>query len=412
MFRTLPIFLLALATTRSIAQAPEIPATRLVGGVTLLEHRADAFARAPKLTVDPKPLLVIGGAGVDPDYGLEHVYQPVVLSDGRIAAFPWIGNSLRIFNAKGAPEKLIGKQGNGPGDFMRTTGLLLLPGDTLFTVDEANFRANWITVGKGVVRSAALLSDIRKTYNLTAIGALPGSRIVWASNLISSTPLPVGERLRRRKPFLVSSPLRDQIAFVDSIPGIEVAGFRTAYRGRKDSTALMVRLGMNSVLAVWGSGIAIANLTGEYAIERRSPTGSVIGRITVPVARRPVTTAMRDAVIAMDLARIDASGGEHMVDIGETRRQARESPFADSLPPIQGLFATPDNTLWAVDGLSYQTGTYWDATAFRIDGAIIGRLHFTGGGVPVYFGNNSVMVRSVDDDGIVTMTSYRIVATK
>ncbi|HQW66332.1 MAG TPA: hypothetical protein PLJ23_04780, partial [Gemmatimonadales bacterium] len=71
------------------------------------------------------------------------------------------------------------------------------------------------------------------------------------------------------------------------------------------------------------------------------------------------------------------------------------------------LFVGDDATLWVVDGLT-QFDTTWAATGFRTDGAMIGRLTGTGG-VPVAFGEGVVLVKAVDEDGIVRLELRSIV---
>jgi hypothetical protein len=84
----------------------------------------------------------------------------------------------------------------------------------------------------------------------------------------------------------------------------------------------------------------------------------------------------------------------------------RAAPFADSLPVTAELFVAPDGTLWVLDGHTSQD-TSWSATGFRRDGAIVGRLRVDRGGLPVAFGNDRVVVKSTDDDGIVKLAVYK-----
>jgi hypothetical protein len=96
-----------------------------------------------------------------------------------------------------------------------------------------------------------------------------------------------------------------------------------------------------------------------------------------------------------------------MLDPNESRRVAREAPFADSLPPYEGLFVSPNATLWVVDATA-PGDTSWSATAFRLDGAIVGRLQVGRAGRPVAYGNDRVVVREEDEDGVVSMKVFRI----
>ena len=68
---------------------------------------------------------------------------------------------------------------------------------------------------------------------------------------------------------------------------------------------------------------------------------------------------------------------------------------------------SPNKTLWIVDYIA-PTDTEWSATAFRADGAIVGRLTVKGKGTPLAFGDDRVVIRSEDEDGVVSLTVRRI----
>ncbi len=56
-----------------------------------------------------------------------------------------------------------------------------------------------------------------------------------------------------------------------------------------------------------------------------------------------------------------------------------------------------------------ETDTTWSATAFRPDGAIVGRLTAgMKGARPVWFGKDRVLLRTVDEDGVVRFGVYRV----
>ena len=106
--------------------------------------------------------------------------------------------------------------------------------------------------------------------------------------------------------------------------------------------------------------------------------------------------------IEQEIAEIEAEGpqSERMVDANESRRLAREQPFADSLPPYSGFFTTRGGTLWVVDAIA-PSDTGWSATAFRQDGAIVGRLEVAGRSRPLAFADDRVAIRTEDEDGVV-----------
>jgi hypothetical protein len=124
--------------------------------------------------------------------------------------------------------------------------------------------------------------------------------------------------------------------------------------------------------------------------------------------RRAVTDAMRDAVVARELETYSTPSAEAHGGVEESRRLARESPIADSLPPYAGLVAGMDGLLWVVDPFA-SPDTIWAATAFREDGEIVARLTGTGRAWPTQILDDRVLLRTTDDDGVVRFEVRRIV---
>ena len=121
---------------------------------------------------------------------------------------------------------------------------------------------------------------------------------------------------------------------------------------------------------------------------------------------------MTAASIDRTMQRYRNSKGEGglTLNLDEIDRIERDAPVADSLPAYGQFFTTPNKTLWVVDAVA-PNAKEWTATAFRNDGAIVGRLRVLGEGPPVAFGNDRVVVSTQDADGVVTLTVRRITAT-
>ena len=275
-----------------------------------------------------------------------------------------------------------------------------LGGDTLLLADAATLRFNWIIPDAGVVATRAALNAFHSGES--PAGVLPGGRLVLSSAGIVGRQPPRSEAL-----VTVASLTGDTAREVARIPDLELVMVETRYRGRVRNLAQPLQLTRRASIVVWDTVIAVATGDG-YRIDLLSSSGKTVGSIRMDRARRAVTAAMRDSVIARELRRFDGPHREPPVDPAETRRLIRAAPFADSLPPYEGLFVTPDHRLWVVDPIA-PTDAGWSATAFRADGAIVARLEVPERSHPMAFGNDRVVVRTEDTDGVVALKVYRIV---
>jgi len=374
------------------------PDTQTVDGVLVMRHDPAAFARAPQWRVADEAEVVFDG-GEDPNLDLSYAYRPTLFADGSLIAV----NSLRSgrvmhFPANGQSGRMVAGPGEGPGDVIRPNDPIAF-GDSVAVVDDATGRVNWFTASGGWVGSETLWPGAN-AYCLAIGGVLADRRIVGLNRCLGGTsqippeggPLPT-EFITAKVDFTVN----DTIAI---LPGHDMVWFETRYRGERRGYPMLRRLAGGAHAAVWGGSIASSTEHPGYVVARRTTDGMITALLEVAVPRRPVTAAMREFVIAQELERMLGGGGEGMVDPDETRRQAREVPFADSLPAYSALSSGADGLLWVVDGRA-PTDSIWSATAFREDGEIVARLTGTGTSWPSQFLDGKVLLRTTDDDGVV-----------
>ena len=391
----------------TLVTTPVLARQRVEGGVTIFEHDRDAFTRATRLTLDASVVTVVGGADGDPAYDLTGAHQVVLLSDGRLATFATVGNKFLIFGADGRGQRTLGRTGQGPGEFMAVGNMIGLTGDTLFLPDPGNNRLNWVLADRGVVASRPRDGGSRSHFE-NAAGALPGGRLVMHSSGVLQSEVRDGNT---RPPASVvvlppSGPARE----IAKIPDFELAMVETRYRGRPRIVATPMRFSRSAHVVVWDTLIATAVGDG-YRVDLWTAEGRIVSRLAVSAPRRPVTRSMRAIAVEAEVRRLLGPHSEGLVDAKESERLIREQPNADSLPPFSSVFVSPDKTLWIVDAIA-PGDTSWSATAFRADGAIVGRLRVSGSTIPVAFGNDRVVVRSEDADGIVSLAVRRITVAR
>jgi hypothetical protein len=219
--------------------------------------------------------------------------------------------------------------------------------------------------------------------------------------------LPEGETRLPMPLAVVTQDFRD-VDTIAEVPGGPLRPIETRYGGRRARSSAVVRLGPRTVAKVWGDEIVVATNAEGYVLERYDAAGVRRGRIEVARARRPVTEAIREFVIAEELAKLEALGSEGMVDPTESRRLAREEPIADSLPFIAGMTVDADGTLWVGD-MHLPVAGDWQLTGFREDGSIVARLSGPGPEQIMSVRGDRVLLQSTDDDGVVRFLVRRIV---
>ncbi len=378
-----------------------LPTHVMAHGVLLLSHPADAFRRAPQFGLAPTPDAEIGGAQGAPLFDLSDATSFSLLSDAQVATFSPQGARLFIFRSDGTGARRIGRQGEGPGEFRGVPNMTRIRGDTLLLPDMGLMRLNWVRASQGVVHSEPLEARLPPGVSRVAGELSDGSVVLSSSGRIESGTL---GRVTRPGASVVLLPPKGAGRVITKVPDVETARIDTRYEGRKGTEDVPVGFGRSAHIAVWDSFVVTAQGDG-YRIELRSRDGALRAVLSVGVPRRVVTAAMRRDDIARQL---DVLHGykEKPRDLGESERIIRQTPYVDSLPPYGGLYVSSQGMLWILDP-DAPGDLEWNATAFRRDGAIVMRLHGPMQATPVAFGDDRVLLRAVDADGVVSLVVKR-----
>ena len=110
-------------------------------GVEIVENHAPEYGAGQFWTIDPEPEFVLGGTeDVDAlaDDSAQLIWRVVGLArlpDGRVAVLSSENQQLMLFEPSGELSRIIGRAGEGPGEFTRPEQLQYLPPDTLVVWD-------------------------------------------------------------------------------------------------------------------------------------------------------------------------------------------------------------------------------------------------------------------------------------
>lgn len=377
-----------------------LPDTQTVDGVLVMRHGADAFERAPQWRVDSVPAVVIDGGEA---FDLTWIMAPTPLPDGQYLLLNRNrGGQLMLFGTAGAPLRLLARTGEGPGELMNP-GLPSVLGDTIVVADGANGTVNWYLADGGLLkteRSATVpLIDLGCWGHY---GAAPDGRRLGVYGCYGADSAG-----RRPNPVAWIAPDFSRIDTVLFTGGIEMVLREITSNGRTMSIPSPLGLGLRPVVAPWGGGIAVGNGGRHRNLERHDDEGRLTGRVEIDRPLRAVTAEMRDALIAMEIDQLTVMGPEIIRDFEGASRQIREQPFADSLPAYRSLLPGAEGVIWAIDGMS-DADSSWSATVFRDDGAIVARVRGARFGLPVRVVGDRVVVREVDQDGVVRFGVYGV----
>ncbi len=389
-----PELLVAQSITRSTT--PIAPKSRDSAGVRILEHTADALDRAPLLSMMPGPLAVIGKGDITID--LSRVYSEViVMRDGSVAFFA--DNSVQVVSPDGAHRERIGRNGEGPQEF-RGGDISRGRGDTILVTDEGNSRIAWVVPSKGVVRTRALILS-RPGLIFGPIAQFDHDTLVMGTESYMPQFTPAGKKV----PFPVGllTAANDSIRVILPLVGGEMADIPTlATKGLGSIVA--VRYPPNPVAAAWGKGF-LAVRPDHWRLDQYLPSGKLSESVRVPVRRVPINAQFRARDVEATIAATQRRS-KTPVDVGAMRDRYRQFPYPDSLPSFRDVKTTAGGIAW-VRELAMPGDTTWTYTAVALDGRILGRLNGTGH-VPVAFGDDRVVYRDEDDDGVVTWRVMRV----
>lgn len=375
-------------------------------GVSIVTSRVPVWKKGEGWSIDSQPITVIGADERDPQQQWRWIEAAARFSNGNVVV--GVEGALRLFGPDGRFIRLIGKSGDGPGEFQHVQGLLVLSGDSLRANDFMGRRvatyspdgnlvsdvrldmARFQALGRWSECNFGLLPDGSRSgcQPDATIAASPTNR---PSRMISEGYTSPGPGLLRQlHRIYVATPDLSAAYPLGIEAGIEQFGIATD----KGEVFVVHPFYSRSFVAAGGTPMRIAIATNpEYRIEVWSPLGKLEKVIIRDGGRRaPTQTERADAPASMvrDLERFGRPNqGEILKDV----------PTPDSLPAVAGLTLTPEGELLVQrEGyLPSQTASLWDV--FDPTGRWLGELRLPGHSRILSVGLDYLLtVRRTEDD--------------
>lgn len=209
---------LALAACGGSEPAPDAPRTtvRDSAGIRIVESRIDGI---PEARVTGDAVLSVGSL----DDGEAALFDVVAVS--RLAGGGWaLANAgtkeVRIYGDDGRLEVTMGREGEGPGEFTRLSGLVVFPGDSLLAWDRGKGRGTLFTRNGQAARTVSP-PDSDAIRGGVVVGRLDNGRLVVDGPSRFSGDMPDGGLVRPPKTYLLMDPDGARIRTLGTLPGAE-----------------------------------------------------------------------------------------------------------------------------------------------------------------------------------------------
>ena len=333
--------------------APETVLTFDSAGISVVESLSPRWGEDTPWVVEPVPLLDLAASGNGPQYEFHRVRDATRLEDGSLAVVNEGSAEVRFYTSSGTFSMYVGGKGEGPGEFQRPISVQQYLADSLIVFDYWSRRLTVLDRSHVVSRTATF-----STPFANELRALPDGRVLLSVNSLLARDASVG-RTRVPQPFILASPIAEELDTVVVVPGHEEFVFEEGSGipplARTGSSAL---LGQRLVTSD-GEGVVLRVYSLEGALE------SVFRIRDHPlVAPEAVRDSIRKALLG--------SQGPEFI-----RAAAREmsTNIPDRFPGVMDIIVDSRGYLWAAEYSPRQVSSQprgW--LVFDTTGAWMGRV--------------------------------------
>ncbi len=324
-------------------------------------------------TVADRPEVEIGSVDGLPEYQFADVVAAVRLDNSDIVVADRGASELRSYDSDGNFQWRVGREGEGPGEFLRLDFLGRMAGDSLVAYDGRLLRVQVFDPAGGVVRTLpALAPELATTAGSApdkAVGVLDGRLIVRFIDLGVGTPSGIVRWPNER---LVALDLASGAATsLLLVPGPEAT---VEWRAEDHYTHGSYVFGKGPEYGAAAGRLALID-TESHAVRIVSPAdGSLMGivqRDVQPIeATEEVFQSLLDGVVGHVFGNPDEAPSEQ-VDL--LTRMWTDRPRAPYLPVLRSVHVDATGSLWVTP--HYLAGA--DPPPFEVfaaDGVWLGRV--------------------------------------
>jgi hypothetical protein len=346
-------------------------------------------------TVDGFSALTFGEVG---DLGFDHAGRLYVLDTG--------ARHVAVIDTTGALLDVVGRPGQGPGEFGLPSEMHVYPDGGLAVVDFG--RGLVILDSLGTEVGALRLTDAG--YNQARAVTAAGEIVSW--DTVEGTLLAGGSGPRQVIRGPPDQPGAWRVVHQAPIPNLRGPDGRVGGSVWSGGLPGLVEFVPEFHVAVMPDGGLMIADTTTYRILRLAPDGSPVGEITRDQAPRPVTERMRDEARIAVLEALDTENprAAMSLDDGRTvpaqgyarqiqRQRAEVMRFGEEAPVIRGIAADAAGRLWVLR--ETENGESRVLDLFDAEGRFLGTPTDAPGRLPDAFGPRGLTAwLEFDDFGV------------
>ncbi|MBL0178113.1 MAG: hypothetical protein IPP98_03180 [Gemmatimonadetes bacterium] len=372
-------------------------------GVAIKEYPKSSWDAAKQFTLSAKPLMSVGGeegdTTIDLSAGIMGASSASVgrlLPDGRLVVVAGQPPQMMVIDTNGKKSGIIGRAGEGPGEYRLVTALLQLGSDTLLAFDM--MRRKGILFG--------LDGSSRGERDFPTVGALPiaptilgvlnDGTTIHRSDGLDPRPPAGGDPNSYQLPLpivaLIAGGARYDTLFM--VQGIEM--YSSTFSAGGQTTAIPRQIGFGKVpLIVVGPEAIWFTPSDKFELHRRSTGGALLDIIRLDLPTRAVTEADKTEfkrVLSEALTRLKSLAPPAIIDA--EIKKLDETKFATRFPAVGQMQVDPTGAVWAnLGGSPLDSTTTW--AIFDPTGALQGRVTLPKGGL-FAVGTDRLVVRRED----------------
>jgi hypothetical protein len=364
-------------------------------GVHIVENTLSDSAGVPWWTLVAEPRLDVGAVEGSESEILFRVVDAIRLSDGRVVIANAGSSQIRYYAADGTHRVTIGREGSGPGEFQRITGLLRMPADSIAVMDGGARRVTVLTPNGAIAR------EVVGSPGTSVLGRREDGS--WVAQSTAASPnRGIGSGLVRSSVIYVTlgsggGQVEDTLG---QFPGNERVVRIAESGGTITSIQILTPPFAKTPSFVTRGNDLIVGTQDAAEVRVYGPHGALRRIVRTGAAPQRVTSEVIEEYMKRRLARLPPE------ERAAVRKGVLATLTAELVPPYGAVAPDRSGNLWVQDYPGLTDDQRW--TIYDADGALTARIVLPVRFTPHDIGEDWILGRELDDLDVEHVRLYAI----